>query len=139
MSRMKREAAASAQDWRAEAIERYVGSRIRLRRRMLGMSQASVADALGVSYQQVQKYETGMSRIGAGRLHMIACILGTPVTFFFPELEEGRAAPQAEDFDSATDLMSSSDAVELSVAAMQVADPDFRRSLIQLVRSMAGR
>ena len=66
-----------------EPVDRHVGSRVRMRRLMLGMSQTSLADKLGLSFQQVQKYEKGKNRMGSSRLQQIANILQVPVTFFF--------------------------------------------------------
>jgi transcriptional regulator with XRE-family HTH domain len=118
------------------AIERYVGSRIRLRRKWLGVTQQCLADSLGISFQQVQKYETGASCICAGRLHMIACALDVPVTFFFPAPQD---ADDLQDDRSATaiELLASSDAVELSLTAMQIPDPKIRRHLVELARTIA--
>lgn len=121
-----------------DLIERYVGSRIRLRRRMLGITQRGLGSSLGVSPQQVQKYETGMSCVCAGRLYQIACALKAPVSSFFPQPGEGGVAEGGECSGAAIEWLSSSDAVELNLAAMQLADPEFRRNLIKLVRSMAA-
>jgi len=66
-----------------EPVDRHVGSRVRMRRLMLGMSQTSLADKLGLTFQQVQKYEKGKNRMGSSRLQQIANILQVPVTFFF--------------------------------------------------------
>src|SRR5580658_805128 len=71
-------------------VDKYVGQRLRMRRLMLDMSQANVADALGLTFQQVQKYEKGANRIGASRLQHISQILQVPVVFFF---DGGPAAP----------------------------------------------
>src|SRR3979490_2364617 len=76
-------------------IDKHVGSRVRMRRMMLGMSQEKLGDALGLTFQQVQKYEKGMNRIGASRLHYISQILQVPVPFFF-EGVPGRVAGKAE-------------------------------------------
>src|ERR1700754_4961781 len=81
--------------------DKHVGSRVRMRRMMLGMSQEKLGDALGLTFQQVQKYEKGANRIGASRLQQIAQILQVPVSFFF---EGARAAPglqQADGFGEA--------------------------------------
>lgn len=118
------------------AIERYVGSRIRLRRKLLGMTQQCLAESLGVSFQQVQKYETGVSCICAGRLHLIACALDVPMTFFFPAPQDAEDLP-VDRSAAAIELLASSDAVELSLAAMQVADPKVRRRLVELARTVA--
>src|SRR5437588_9574105 len=76
----------------ANPIDRHVGSRVRMRRKMLAMSQTKLGDALGVTFQQVQKYEKGTNRIGAGRLQQISHILQVPVVFFFEAASN--ASPQ---------------------------------------------
>ena len=72
---------------RASAIDRHVGARIRERRIMLGLSQQQMADMIGVTYQQVHKYERGINRISAGRLYEITRVLNVPITYFFEGLD----------------------------------------------------
>ena len=84
--------------------DKHVGSRVRMRRLMLDMSQTDVADALGLTFQQVQKYEKGMNRIGASRLQQISEILQVPVPFLF---EGGPAAPALESSAQETDFPAS--------------------------------
>src|SRR5881394_2064805 len=72
-------------------IDRHVGSRVRMRRRMLAMSQGKLGDALGLTFQQVQKYEKGTNRIGAGRLQEISHILQVPIAFFYEDALDGTA------------------------------------------------
>lgn len=79
----------------ATAVDRHVGSRIRVRRNMRGLSQTELASALGITFQQVQKYEKGTNRIGAGRLYRVAEILGVPVQWFFKGLPAGSGAGPA--------------------------------------------
>src|SRR6266478_9270897 len=67
----------------ANPIDRHVGNRVRMRRKMLSMSQTKLGDALGITFQQVQKYENGTNRIGASRLEQISHVLQVPVAFFF--------------------------------------------------------
>ncbi|WP_337998297.1 helix-turn-helix transcriptional regulator [Oleispirillum naphthae] len=81
---------------RANATDKHVGSRIRERRIMLGLSQQQMANMIGVTYQQAHKYERGINRISAGRLYEIAQVLGVPVSFFFEGLTEDRA-PELND------------------------------------------
>jgi transcriptional regulator with XRE-family HTH domain len=76
-------------------IERHVGDRLRLARRALSLSQEALAEQLGVTFQQVQKYEKGINRISAGRLHQVAEILDVPVSYFFPDSADGSAAVAA--------------------------------------------
>src|SRR2546428_12670457 len=89
-------------------VDVQVGSRVRLRRNMLGLSQAQLGEAIGLTFQQVQKYERGTNRIGASRLHMLSRVLDVPVAFFFddvdpvraPAIPSGFAEPPAEAFES---------------------------------------
>src|SRR5205809_8141301 len=91
-------------------IDVQVGSRVRLRRNMLGLSQEKLGEAIGLTFQQVQKYERGANRIGASRLHDLSRVLDVPVAFFFddmdpvraPAIPAGFAEPAADDFDSDT-------------------------------------
>jgi transcriptional regulator with XRE-family HTH domain len=105
-------------------IDIHVGSRVRLRRNMLGLSQEKLGGAIGLTFQQVQKYERGANRIGASRLHYLSQVLDVPVSFFFddtdpvraPAIPAGFAEPAAEAFD---------------------ADPALRRRLFELARALA--
>ena len=78
---------------RTHPIDRYVGKRVRLRRSLLGMSQERLGECLGVTFQQVQKYEGGANRIGASRLYDIAGVLGVPITYFFEDYDEQENVP----------------------------------------------
>jgi transcriptional regulator with XRE-family HTH domain len=112
------------------AIDHGVGSRIAFLRAANGLSQSALASALGVSFQQVQKYETGKNRVGAGRLQAIAERLGVPVSSFFePEPEVAG--------DSGPALLRVSGAVELLRAYNQIADDHMRRDVLSLVKSAA--
>ncbi|MGU3542059.1 helix-turn-helix domain-containing protein [Methylobacterium sp. A52T] len=112
------------------AIDHGVGSRIAFLRAANGLSQSALASALGVSFQQVQKYETGKNRVGAGRLQAIAERLGVPVSSFFePE-------PEATT-DSGPALLRVAGAVELLRAYNQIADDQMRRDVLSLVKSAA--
>src|SRR5271154_3431608 len=124
--------------------DKHVGSRVRMRRLMLEMSQTDVADALGLSFQQVQKYEKGTNRIGASRLQHISQILQVPVPFFF----EGAPAasgvrPSAKGTADApspayvTDFVATSDGLALVKAFMCIEDPKLRRSIVRLVEEIA--
>ena len=78
-----------ASESRPSPIDIYVGSRIRLRRTLLGMSQERLGDALGLTFQQVQKYERGVNRVGASRLFEISRVLEVPISYFFDDMPEG--------------------------------------------------
>ena len=124
-------------------IDKHVGSRVRMRRMMLSMSQEKLGDALGLTFQQVQKYEKGTNRIGASRLQQISSILQVPVAFFFegaPDLPGGR--PSAfKDAPSATyvsDFLATTDGLALTKAFMRIPDPKLRRRIVDLVEQIAG-
>ena len=124
-----------------DPIDKHVGSRVRMRRIMLGMSQEKLGDALGLTFQQVQKYEKGTNRIGASRLHHTARILQVPVAFFF----EG--APRAPGFPARTndapspayvsDFLASSDGLALARAFTRIKNPKLRRSIVDVVLTIA--
>src|SRR5207248_4170686 len=123
-------------------IDKHVGSRVRMRRMMLGMSQEKLGDALGLTFQQVQKYEKGTNRIGASRLQQISLILQVPVAFFFegaPSLEgspEGmREAPSPA---YVSDFLATSEGLSLTKAFMRISEPKLRRRIVDLVEEIAG-
>lgn len=118
----------------------FVGSRLRLGRRMLNVSQEKLAEQLGVTFQQVQKYENGTNRISASRLHQAARILDVPVSFFFPENEPMQpAAGRCGDVDpnSLMDFLSSPEGLELNRAFAQIKDGRMRHQVLELIRSIA--
>ena len=123
--------------------DKHVGSRVRMRRMMMGMSQEKLGDALGLTFQQVQKYEKGANRIGASRLQQIAHILQVPVSFFF---EGAPAAPgqQLEGMSEApspayvSDFLATSDGLALTKAFMRLKDAKLRRRIVDLVEQMAS-
>jgi transcriptional regulator with XRE-family HTH domain len=124
-------------------IDIHVGSRVRLRRMMLGMSQEKLGEQLGITFQQIQKYEKGTNRIGASRLQHIARVLSVPVAFFFedaPETPTGDATGFAESPSTnyVVDFLSSSEGIQLNKAFVRIKDAHQRRRIIELVRSMAG-
>ncbi|HWN49808.1 MAG TPA: helix-turn-helix transcriptional regulator [Xanthobacteraceae bacterium] len=125
-------------------IDKHVGSRVRMRRMMLGMSQEKLGDALELTFQQVQKYEKGTNRIGASRLQQISQILQVPVAFFFegaPHLVGGILPEGAEGAPSPTyvsDFLATSDGLSLTKAFMRIPDPKLRRRIVDLVQQIAG-
>lgn len=124
-------------------IDIHVGSRIRLRRTMLGMSQEKLGEALGITFQQVQKYEKGTNRVGASRLQNIAAILGVPVSFFFedaPGENGGTSATGMSENSSAyvVNFLSSSEGLQLNRAFVKISDPRVRRRIIDLVKALAA-
>jgi len=121
-------------------VDRHVGSRVRLRRQILNMSQEKPGEELGVTFQQVQKYERGTNRIGAGRLWKLARVLEVPVAFFFegagsPAVEPGFA--EGDQTPIINDFLQSSDGVALAQAFSRITDPKVRRRVLELVRSLA--
>jgi len=124
---------------RPNSTDTYVGSRVRMRRKILGMSQEKLGEQLGISFQQVQKYEKGTNRIGASRLQTISQILEMPISYFFPQ--EPAAADgmgESAQSDYVSDFMMSSEGIELNRAFAQIKDPKLRRKVIDLVRTMAA-
>jgi transcriptional regulator with XRE-family HTH domain len=123
-------------------IDTHVGSRIRLRRNMLGMSQEKLGENLGITFQQIQKYEKGTNRVGASRLQAIASILGVPVAFFFedaPGQEPGMARGFAEDASAsfAVEFCSTTEGLQLNRAFVRITDPKVRRKIIDLVKALS--
>jgi transcriptional regulator with XRE-family HTH domain len=120
----------------ANPIDVQVGNRVRIRRMLIGMSQEKLGDMLGLTFQQVQKYEKGVNRIGAGRLYEVARILGVPIDFFY----EGVAA-QPSGFTEAgppvMEFVSSGEGLQLSLAFMKIKDPKVRKRVLDLVKSLA--
>jgi transcriptional regulator with XRE-family HTH domain len=122
--------------------DRHVGSRVRMRRMMLSMSQEKLGDALSLTFQQVQKYEKGTNRIGASRLQQIAHILQVPVAFFFegaPSLgEPTNGMSEAPSPAYVADFLATSDGLALTKAFMRIKEPKLRRRIVDLVQQIAG-
>jgi transcriptional regulator with XRE-family HTH domain len=122
--------------------DKHVGSRVRMRRMMLGMSQEKLGDALGLTFQQVQKYEKGTNRIGASRLQQIGHFLQVPVAFFFEGAPDvpGTTGGMNEAPSPAyvADFLSTSDGLALTKAFMRIMDPKLRRRIVDLVSQIAG-
>jgi transcriptional regulator with XRE-family HTH domain len=118
------------------AVDRQVGVRLRMRRLMLDMSQEKLAAALGLSFQQVQKYEKGSNRIGAGRLQQLAEVLEVPVNFFFEDFPTaGRNQAALPSYIS--DFLKTDDGLALTKAFMTLRDARQRRCLVILAEAMA--
>ena len=118
-------------------VDKYVGSRVRMRRIMLGMSQEKLGEALGLTFQQIQKYEKGTNRVGASRLQAMSDALEVPVSYFFPD-----SSPAAQDGmkeEGAAfmmDFMSTSEGLDLSRAFTRIKSPKVRRKVVELVRAL---
>ncbi|WP_269071999.1 helix-turn-helix domain-containing protein [Rhizobium sp. C4] len=120
-------------------IDQHVGSRIRLRRMTVGMSQEKLGDCLGVTFQQVQKYEKGVNRVGASRLQRISEVLNAPISFFFEE------APATFDHqlevrerDSLSKVLASKEFLSLTNSFSAIRDPKIRQKIIDLVDALAA-
>ena len=112
-------------------VDVHVGGRVRLRRTLLGMSQTNLGNALGLTYQQIQKNEWGTNRIGASRLYKLSLIFGVPVEYFFEGFEEG--APTR----SPDDVMAKTETLELVRAYFRICDPKVRDIMRHLIQAMA--
>lgn len=122
------------------AIDFHVGNRIRLQRALRGMSQTTLADGIGVTFQQVQKYEKGTNRVGSSRLQAIANILGVPVAFFFeegPGIPSSSQEPQADTGREIAQFLISDEGLSLNSAFMKIQDSKIRRNLVDLVKMLA--
>jgi transcriptional regulator with XRE-family HTH domain len=123
-------------------IDMHVGSRVRMRRMMLDMSQTTLGEALGITFQQLQKNEKGTNRIGASRLQQMSHILQVPVSFFFdgaphvPGQSEGNGAAPSPAY--VTDFLASSDGLALTKAFTRIKAPGLRRRIVDLVEEIAG-
>src|SRR5436190_4866273 len=125
-------------------IDVQVGSRVRLRRNMLGLSQEKLGESIGLTFQQVQKYERGANRIGASRLHELSRVMDVPVSFFFDDVDPVRAPaipggfsePAAEALES--DPLRKRETIELVEAYYTIEDAAVRRRLFELARALAA-
>ena len=123
-------------------VDKHVGSRVRMRRLMLDMSQEKLGNELGITFQQVQKYEKGTNRISAGRLQAMSHILQVPVPFFFegaPQIAghvgKGAAAPSPA---YVSDFLAHADGSKLARAFTEISDAKLKRSLVRLVEKVGG-
>lgn len=130
-------------------IDVHVGSRVRMRRMLVGLSQEKLGERLGLTFQQVQKYEKGSNRISASRLYRMAQILGVPVQFFFeglpnppdaePETKRSNSSQEADAESAIMDFLSSSEGLQLNRAFTGIREPSVRRKVVELVKAMAGQ
>ncbi len=128
MARRKRRTVA---EFGPHPVDVHVGSRVRLRRTLLGMSQTDLAEVLGLTFQQVQKYEKGVNRISASRLYHLSLIFGVPVESFFEEIEEEGSA------SSPDDVMLTRETMELVRAYYRIRDPEVREALHAMIKATA--
>ena len=121
-------------------VDLHVGGRVRMRRKVLGVSQERLAEALGLTFQQVQKYERGANRVSASKLYEIARFLSAPVAYFFEGLSDpsatgGASAGGAEQF--VHEFLMTPEGLELAAAFPKIARPRLRRRILDLVRALA--
>jgi transcriptional regulator with XRE-family HTH domain len=125
----------------ANPIDAQVGNRVRLRRMLIGMSQEKLGELLGLTFQQIQKYEKGVNRIGAGRLYQTAHILGVQIGYFYEglpdQIPEGSGASDENTPPPVVEFLSSGEGLQLSLAFMRIKDPKVRRRVLDLVKSLA--
>ena len=124
-------------------VDKYVGSRVRMRRIMLGMSQEKLGEALGLTFQQVQKYEKGTNRVGASRLQQISEILQVPVSFLFEGGPSGASSAGGFSEGSSpayvSDFLATSEGLALTRAFTRISDAKLRRSIVEMVEQIAAR
>ena len=124
-------------------VDKHVGSRVRMRRMMLGMSQEKLGEALGLTFQQVQKYEKGTNRVGASRIQQICEILQVPVSFLFEGSLTGIS--KAEGLSEVPspaylyDFLATSEGLAVIRAFTRITEPKLRRSIVNLVEQIASR
>ena len=125
-----------------DRVDKHIGRRIRALRVILGMSQEKLAEALGITFQQVQKYENGTNRVSAGRLHHLASVLGVPVGRFYEDAPERDLAPVAGDTDAVADLfgrvLSSPEGLRLVKGFADIEDAAVRRRVADLCETLAA-
>jgi transcriptional regulator with XRE-family HTH domain len=125
---------------RSGAVDRHVGGRVRMRRKLVGVSQEKLADALGLTFQQLQKYELGSNRVSASKLYEIAKILKVPIAFFFVGIaaETGADAHQASQRELVIrNFLATSDGLELAAAFPRLGRGRVSRELLDLIRMIA--
>jgi transcriptional regulator with XRE-family HTH domain len=129
----------------ANPIDVHVGNRVRMRRMLIGMSQEKLGDQLGLTFQQVQKYEKGSNRVSASRLFQMAQILGVNVQFFYDDMPGSVSGNLSTGFaenkngELIMDLISSAEGLQLNQAFIEIKDADVRRRIIDLVKALGHR
>ena len=117
-------------------VDVQVGARVRTRRLLIGMNQETLAKALGLTFQQVQKYEGGANRISASRLSQIADVLGVPIAYFFSDLGSDGDAPTVDELES-RERLQRPETIELIRAYYAIAEPGTRRQFLDMVKAVA--
>ena len=131
-------------------VDVHVGGRVRLRRTLLGMSQEMLGEAIGITFQQVQKYERGANRIGSSRLYDLARVLDVPITYFFDSIPisasaqsplnviKGTVIEVAEGASALADPMDKRETLDLVRAYYSIPDPQIRRRVYELAKALGG-
>jgi transcriptional regulator with XRE-family HTH domain len=122
----------------ANDVDKHVGARVRRRRRALGLTQTKVADALGITFQQVQKYENGSNRISASRLEEISRVLKVSAAFFFEGLPEVDGIGDSGAWQLESSLVGMEDGLALAKAFMHIRNPKVRNLIVQLAEQLGG-
>ncbi len=123
-----------------DAVDRFIGARVRMRRILVGMSQEKLGEALGITFQQIQKYEKGTNRIGASRLHQIARVLSVPIEFFYegaPMIGTVAGFAEAPSAGYVADFLTTSEGLELIKAFIGIKDAKVRRRIVDLAKALA--
>ena len=121
---------------RVGAVDIHVGRRVRAARLAHRISQEKLAEAVGVSFQQIQKYEKGVNRIGTGRLHAIAKLLQLPVTYFFEGVEKTHSKVSRDSMSAITEALSTSEGVRIALALSRIHDAEMRRRVAKLLEAL---
>lgn len=121
-------------------VDRHVGNRVRMRRLLVGMSQEKLGELLGITFQQVQKYEKGSNRVSASRLYQISRVLGVPVQYFYDELKEDDGPSgfaESEGADAIAGALQSPDGVQIARIFSETTDPEKRKLILNAVKLLA--
>ena len=121
----------------ANPVDVQVGNRVRIRRMLIGMSQEKLGEMLSLTFQQVQKYEKGVNRIGAGRLYDVSRILGVPIDYFYEGINTQPAGAAEDGAPPVMEFVSSGEGLQLSLAFMKIKDGKVRKRVLDLVKSLA--
>lgn len=126
-----------------DPVDIHVGSRVRLRRTLLGMSQEKLGKALSLTFQQIQKYERGANRIGSSRLYQLSRILDVPVSFFFDDMSDvvtgkGKGMSEGGSQTFEVDKLSRRETLELVRAYYKIAEPSVRKKIFEMVKAVGN-
>lgn len=131
-----------------DPVDVHVGQRLRVRRSLLGLSQEKLAESIGLTFQQIQKYERGMNRISAGRLFQFSKILDVPIAYFYDQFANASKTYSSTSYGMADndqagfeagDLMQNKETLDLVRAYYSIENPEMRKDILKFVKSMANR